>query len=105
MASLDSLQTKKPPQEKAAMARSGKVCYFENLKLRNFRLSNVLYFDTAANRSECNNDWNFLSSVLKCICRFELSEFTDTLSRAIFSVGVAVILRYRTPALTRVERV
>ena len=50
-----------------------------------------LYFDTAANRSECSNDWNCLSSLLKCICRSELSEFTVTLSSAIFSVAVAVI--------------
>ena len=50
-----------------------------------------LYFDTAANRSECSNDWNCLSSLLKCIWRSELSEFTVTLSSAIFSAAVAVI--------------
>ena len=50
-----------------------------------------IYFATAANRSECSNDWNCLSSLLKCISRSELSEFTVTLSSAIFSVGVAVI--------------
>ena len=36
------------------------------------------YFDTAANSGECINDWNSLSSLLKCISRFELSESTVT---------------------------
>ena len=54
---------------------------------------NLVYFDTAANKSECSNDWNCLSSALKCICRLELSEFTFTLSSATLSIGLAVILR------------
>ena len=50
-----------------------------------------IYFDTAANNGECSNPWNCLSSALKCICRFELSELTVTLSSASFSTGVADI--------------
>src|SRR5438876_129344 len=49
------------------------------------------YLETAANNGDCISPWNCLSSALKCICRFELSEFTDTFSRASFSTGVADI--------------
>ena len=53
--------------------------------------STFSYRDTAANRSECINDWNCLSSALKCISTCELSESTVSASMAAFSTGEALI--------------
>ena len=61
------------------------------IQSRQFSGCRSTYFDTAANNGECSKPWNCLSSALKCICRFELSELTVTLSSASFSTGVADI--------------
>ena len=46
--------------------------------------------ETAANNAECISDWNFWSSLLKCSCKFELSESTVVASMAVFSIGLAL---------------
>ncbi len=78
--------TKKPNSRQL----NGALRFFAWLGMTSLQCS---YFDTAANSSECSSAWNFLSSVRKWSCRLELSESTVTLSRAIFSVALAVILR------------
>lgn len=51
----------------------------------------TFYFETAANKSDFISDWNCLSSLLKCMVSFELSESTVIASIAVFSTGEAFI--------------